>query len=249
MFVLVNALEATDVSMPAAERIAHAMSHAGVSITVTSITDVLAFALGSTSQLPALSTFCAFAAIGTLSDARAVIAVATHSDAPFELAAGILADYLLQISFFAAWMALDARREASPRAIPRLIPRLSHAPAASTCLRQSRSPISPHASLLCPTRTPPAAAAACGARSTFWSRRPRADCARSSGELEASCPGVPQCWAPAHYYWRHLCWRRRRYVPCLRPLWSKIAIVAFFLGYASLSAWGASRLEQARDGT
>ena len=37
-------------------------------------------------------------------------------------------------------------------------------------------------------------------------------------------------------------------MPCLRPLWSKIAIVAFFLGYASLSAWGASRLEQARDG-
>ena len=186
MFVLVNALEATDVSMPAAERIAHAMSHAGVSITVTSITDVLAFALGSTSQLPALSTFCTFAAIGTLKDGRAIIVAAihrAHSDAPFLLAAGILADYLLQISFFSAWMALDARREASPRAIPRLGPRLSDTPAASTCLRQRRSLISLHVSLLCPTRPPPAAAAACWARSTFWSRRPRADCAHSSGEL------------------------------------------------------------------
>ena len=39
------------------------------------------------SQLPALSVFCGFAAIG------------------------IAADFLLQISFFAGFMALDARRE------------------------------------------------------------------------------------------------------------------------------------------
>ena len=40
---------------------------------------LFAFALGSASQLPALSTFCVFAAIG------------------------IAADFLLQISFFAAF--------------------------------------------------------------------------------------------------------------------------------------------------
>ena len=63
------------------------MGKAGVSITVTSITDLFAFILGSASQLPALSTFCVFAAVG------------------------IAADFLLQISFFAAFMALDSMRE------------------------------------------------------------------------------------------------------------------------------------------
>ena len=63
------------------------MGSAGVSITVTSLTDLFAFALGSTSALPALSTFCVFAAVG------------------------ITADFLLQISFFAAFMAWDAYRE------------------------------------------------------------------------------------------------------------------------------------------
>ena len=89
MFVLWSTLEAeSDLSVPVPERMAKAMAKAGVSITITSLTDILAFILGSTSQLPALSTFCVFATIG------------------------IAADYLLQISFFAAFMALDAMREA-----------------------------------------------------------------------------------------------------------------------------------------
>jgi hypothetical protein len=39
-----------------------------VSITITSVTDLLAFALGTTSALPALATFCFFAAIGITAD-------------------------------------------------------------------------------------------------------------------------------------------------------------------------------------
>ena len=88
MFVLVAALEAEGVekqSVPV--RMGKAMGAAGVSITITSLTDMIAFVLGVTSRLPALATFCAFAAVG------------------------ITADFLLQISFFAGWMALDAYRE------------------------------------------------------------------------------------------------------------------------------------------
>lgn len=87
MFVLIAALESTDKNLDIKERMGQAMGKAGVSITVTSITDLFAFALGSASQLPALSTFCVFAAIG------------------------IAADFLLQISFFAAFMTLDSMRE------------------------------------------------------------------------------------------------------------------------------------------
>ena len=47
---------------------ARAMAKAGVSITITSFTDAIAFILGTTSQLPALSAFCGFAAIGIAAD-------------------------------------------------------------------------------------------------------------------------------------------------------------------------------------
>ena len=47
---------------------ARAMAKAGVSITITSFTDAIAFVLGTTSQLPALSAFCGFAAVGIAAD-------------------------------------------------------------------------------------------------------------------------------------------------------------------------------------
>lgn len=39
---------------------------AGVSITVTSITDVVAFLISATTVLPALSSFCVYSALGVL---------------------------------------------------------------------------------------------------------------------------------------------------------------------------------------
>lgn len=68
MFVLIFALEGTDPDQPVNTRIAQAMSTAGVSITITSLTDLFAFALGTMSRLPALSGFCTFAAIGIFAD-------------------------------------------------------------------------------------------------------------------------------------------------------------------------------------
>ena len=45
------------------KRASRALARAGASITVTSLTDLVAFAISSTSALPALASFCAFASI------------------------------------------------------------------------------------------------------------------------------------------------------------------------------------------
>ena len=71
MFVLLNALADVPVDLPVPERIARTMASAGVSITITSLTDVAAFALGTTSRIPAISAFCTFAAVGIVAEYRA----------------------------------------------------------------------------------------------------------------------------------------------------------------------------------
>ena len=49
-------------------KISNALGHAGVSITVTSISDIAAFLIGATTILPALSSFCIYASIGIFFD-------------------------------------------------------------------------------------------------------------------------------------------------------------------------------------
>lgn len=49
--------------MPAHERVKKAMEHAGPSITITSLTNALAFAFGGLNSLTALRSFCVFAAV------------------------------------------------------------------------------------------------------------------------------------------------------------------------------------------
>ena len=62
------------------------MKHSGVAITITSVTDLLAFGIGASSILPALGTFCAYAALG------------------------IFAVFIYMSSFFLAWLVIDQRR-------------------------------------------------------------------------------------------------------------------------------------------
>ena len=47
-----------------AKRAARALARAGASITVTSMTDLVAFGISASSSLPALASFCAYAAVG-----------------------------------------------------------------------------------------------------------------------------------------------------------------------------------------
>ncbi|XP_069941806.1 patched domain-containing protein 3-like [Cherax quadricarinatus] len=68
------------------QRVGYALRHAGVAITVTSLTDFGAFIIGSTTVLPALRSFCIYSAIG----------IATL--------------YVFQATFFVAWFTLDQAR-------------------------------------------------------------------------------------------------------------------------------------------
>eukprot|EP00039_Didymoeca_costata_P013273 m.199285 g.199285 ORF g.199285 m.199285 type:complete len:887 (+) comp15724_c0_seq4:152-2812(+) len=73
------------------DRIKDALARAGASITVTSMTDIVAFLAGSNSDIPAITTFCYYAALG------------------------VLFDFLMQVTFFCAFMVYSARREKANR--------------------------------------------------------------------------------------------------------------------------------------
>ncbi|KAK6641750.1 hypothetical protein RUM44_013465 [Polyplax serrata] len=68
------------------EKIAVALKHAGVSITVTSITDLMAFLIGSFTILPSLHSFCLYTA------------------------AGVLFMFIFQATMFVAFLSIDEKR-------------------------------------------------------------------------------------------------------------------------------------------
>ena len=63
-------------------RFGQTMKHAGVAVSVTTFTDVIAFFIGSNTVLPGLQSFCIYAAVA------------------------IFAIYALQITHFVAWFSL-----------------------------------------------------------------------------------------------------------------------------------------------
>ncbi|XP_058809233.1 NPC intracellular cholesterol transporter 1-like isoform X2 [Phymastichus coffea] len=71
---------------PLVERVALALSHAGAAISVTSLTDVVAFVIGASTILPSLHSFCIYAAVG------------------------VFVTFVLQVTFFVAFFTLDCRR-------------------------------------------------------------------------------------------------------------------------------------------
>ena len=60
IFVIINSLDQVSMSMPPAKRIRLAMRHAGPTITITSLTNALAFLAAMSSQLVALKSFSIF---------------------------------------------------------------------------------------------------------------------------------------------------------------------------------------------
>merc|ERR550519_378329 len=87
MFIIVQSLNNLEGKTAGDEKIALAMKHAGVSITVTSITDMAAFLIGSSSSMPVLRTFCLFSS------------------------AGVFFLYIFAITFFVGCLTLDERRQ------------------------------------------------------------------------------------------------------------------------------------------
>jgi hypothetical protein len=90
MFVIVasweNLPEKSHKEKDIATRIGLTLSEAGVSVTVTSLTDLAAFLIGATTILPALRSFCVFAGVG------------------------IFFDFVFQVTFFTAFLAIDGTR-------------------------------------------------------------------------------------------------------------------------------------------
>ncbi|CAM9415157.1 unnamed protein product, partial [Ectocarpus sp. 8 AP-2014] len=87
MFVIVAAYDHTDLSLAVEERVALGVKRCGVSVTYTSLTNFVAFMLGSVSSLPAVEYFCLYA--GT----------------------AILFDFFLQMTAFVALLTMDANRQ------------------------------------------------------------------------------------------------------------------------------------------
>eukprot|EP00040_Diaphanoeca_grandis_P015472 m.78993 g.78993 ORF g.78993 m.78993 type:complete len:911 (-) comp25169_c0_seq1:353-3085(-) len=91
-FVLVAAFNEPDVAaLPTKERLAEAMSRAGASITVTTMTDMFAFLIGSITDVPAIQAFCYYSAIG------------------------VTINFLFQITMFSAFMSYSSQREKAGR--------------------------------------------------------------------------------------------------------------------------------------
>ncbi|CAG9540518.1 unnamed protein product [Cercopithifilaria johnstoni] len=87
-FLMLGAWRTTDRHLPIEKRMAMTMSDAGLSITVTSVTDFGCFALGYFfCPIPAVSNFCLLMAIG------------------------IMMDYFFQITFYASIMVYGGRKE------------------------------------------------------------------------------------------------------------------------------------------
>lgn len=87
MFVISSNIDQTNPRWSIEKRMQIGLQHAGSSITITSFTNAIAFFLGCTSSLEALSSFCFFAGLG------------------------ILMLYLTSISVFSAFMVWDIRRQ------------------------------------------------------------------------------------------------------------------------------------------
>ena len=64
MFVVVRSVELVPEGMPTEKRLREAMRSCGGSITVTTVTDAVAFLIGATIRFPAMQIFCAHAAVG-----------------------------------------------------------------------------------------------------------------------------------------------------------------------------------------
>jgi len=84
-------LENTSSDLDPKERLQKALGHVGSSVTLTTLTDVAAFAISSSSQFPAIRIFC-FYAIAT-----------------------IFFTYLLILTVFLAVLALDLKRRKNGR--------------------------------------------------------------------------------------------------------------------------------------
>ncbi|XP_071943753.1 patched domain-containing protein 3-like [Antedon mediterranea] len=91
MFIMLCSWRRTNIRSSVEDRMSETLSEAALSITITSLTDALAFGVGTITQFPSVQIFCIFTGVA------------------------VLFDYFYQVTFFAAAMVLTGRREAANR--------------------------------------------------------------------------------------------------------------------------------------
>ncbi|XP_077994721.1 patched domain-containing protein 3-like [Glandiceps talaboti] len=91
MFIMIASWRTTSPRLSVAERLGETFSEAALSITITSLTDALAFGIGAISNFPSVRIFCCYCGVA------------------------IVFDYLYQITFFGGCMALIGHREKQNR--------------------------------------------------------------------------------------------------------------------------------------
>ncbi|KHJ93656.1 patched family protein [Oesophagostomum dentatum] len=63
MFIMTACWEQSDERQPVPVRMAQTLSHAGVAVTITNITDIMSFAIGCITDLPGIQLFCLYACV------------------------------------------------------------------------------------------------------------------------------------------------------------------------------------------
>ena len=98
MFIILNHLDMLPANITGSKRLGRALRHSGLTITMTTATDLVAFLIGTVSQFPAVRIFCIYAAFS------------------------LLFAYLMMISLFLVFLSLDIKRIEQNRddCIPRL---------------------------------------------------------------------------------------------------------------------------------
>ncbi|KAK0396036.1 hypothetical protein QR680_001538 [Steinernema hermaphroditum] len=86
-FIFLHGWHRCDPSLSVKERLAETLADAGPSITITSLTNILSFAIGAYTPTPAIQMFCIFISVA------------------------VVYDYLYQIFFFSAILVFSGRRE------------------------------------------------------------------------------------------------------------------------------------------
>lgn len=107
IFAALRKINAEQSDLPLEEKIARTMQKAGASITITSLTDIIAFLVGGTTVLPSLRSFCVFASMA------------------------IFMTYFYVVTFFVAVLTLDERRVA--KNLNGIVPCIKHENSKPAC--------------------------------------------------------------------------------------------------------------------
>ncbi|EYC17939.1 hypothetical protein Y032_0029g1968 [Ancylostoma ceylanicum] len=91
MFIMSACWEQSDEHQPVPVRMSQTLSHAGVAVTITNVTDIMSFAIGCITDLPGIQLFCLYACVS------------------------VAYCYLFQITYFCGFMAISGDLERQKR--------------------------------------------------------------------------------------------------------------------------------------